>query len=520
MKKDLVIKSELLKALEFMQSVFNAEVSFYEFFKQAWPTIEGEKPFIAGWHIEAICEHLEAVTNRQIKNLLINIPPRFGKSDLVSIAFPAWVWINSPHEKFMYASYAQSLSMRHSVDCRRLIDSNWYRSNWSNKFQLMKDQNTKSRFDNTAKGYRIATSVNGSVTGEGASILVVDDGNNTRFVESKVIRESVIEWWTKAWSTRLNDKKNDCRIVIQQRSHERDLTGYIMANDNLNEWEKLILPMEFEASRKCFTVLGSDPRKKEGELLWPEGIDTKALQSLKIDLGSQYAISGQLQQRPSPKEGGILKKEWFKHWSEPIYPTFERIVQSWDTAITDSPTSAYSACSTWGVFLDNTNIYNCILLSQWRGRVNYPELRARAIRLKKNYLDTQSKEADYKAIYNVDIVLIEAKATGDPLIRDLHLAGIRALPRQVKGDKESRVQRVSHFIESGLIWLPMDVKLEKLMPFADEFIEAISTFPNVESRDLVDSMTQTFEYLRDVSMLSHPANKEQQHKTQKYKKLY
>lgn len=499
--------------------LIKTKCSLYYFFKQAWPYIEGSTPFIGGWHIEAIAEHLEACFYRQIKNLLINIPFRTGKTGLISVAYPAWIWLHNPEEKFMYASYANSLSIEHSLKCRRLIESNWYQDLVNNKFKLTKDQSAKSFFENTKGGYRISTSVGAAATGRGASILIADDPNNVKNIESKLIRTGVNSWWDQVWSTRLNNPKEDVRIIVQQRTHEKDISGYVMASDINNEWTKLILPMEFEQSRKCITILGGDPRDKEGELLWPERFGAKEVERFKKELGS-YGYAGQCQQRPAPSGGGILKKEWFKHWSEPIYPTFERIVQSWDTAITDSPTSAYSACSTWGVFLDNTNIYNCILLSQWRGRVNYPELRARAIRLKKNYLDTQSKEADYKAIYNVDIVLIEAKATGDPLIRDLHLAGIRALPRQVKGDKESRVQRVSHFIESGLIWLPMDVKLEKLMPFADEFIEAISTFPNVESRDLVDSMTQTFEYLRDVSMLSHPANKEQQHKTQKYKKLY
>ena len=160
-----------IEELESQQNILKAELSLHEFIKQAWHVIEGDKEFIDGWHIQAICEHLEAVANRQIKNLIINIPPRSCKSSLVSIAFPAWVWIHNPNEQFLYASYALSLSLRDSVKCRRLISSPWYQERWGKRYQLVGDQNTKSRFDNTKNGYRIASSAGGSITGEGASML-------------------------------------------------------------------------------------------------------------------------------------------------------------------------------------------------------------------------------------------------------------------------------------------------------------------------------------------------------------
>jgi len=248
--------------LEKRLNILMAQNSLHEFLKQAWPYIEGEKEFVDGWHIQAICEHLEAVAKRQIKNLLINLPPRCSKSSLVSIAFPAWVWIRGSHEQFMYSSYAASLALRDSVKCRRLILSPWYQERWGNRFQLVGDQNTKGRFDNTNKGYRIATSTGSSITGEGGSFLVADDPNNSLEGESEVKRERTIDWWTQVWSTRLNDKKNDCRIVVQQRIHERDISGFILGRDDLNEWTKLILPMEFEEKRRSRTiVLPSSPSK-------------------------------------------------------------------------------------------------------------------------------------------------------------------------------------------------------------------------------------------------------------------
>lgn len=474
--------------------------SFLEFFKAAWEHIEGATPLKLGRHIYLLCDHLEALQKRQIKNLLINIPPRTGKSTLISIAYTAWVWTHSPHEKFMFASYAQSLSLKHSTECRRLIESHWYKTLFGDSFSLSRDQNTKGRFDNNQHGYRIATSINGSVTGEGASILVCDDPNSTRSVESKKVRESTIDFWTKAWSTRLNDKRNDCRLVVQQRSNQGDVSGYIMANDSEGEWTQLILPMEFESSKRCVTSIGSDWRKKEGELLWPEQIGEKELLSLKNDLGSTYAIAGQLQQRPSPVTGGIIKRDWFVRYERKIYPAFTLVIQSWDTAITDKPTSAYSACTTWGVFEDEDGIKRVMLLSTWRGRVLYPELRKRATRLFKDYLDTGDKETATHR--RCDKVLIEAKATGDPLVRDFRQAGIQAIGYPVRGDKESRVQRISHLIELGYVLIPCHIRNpERFTVWGDEFIEHAVLFPNAESNDFIDTMSQVLQYLVDYNAL-------------------
>lgn len=167
----LITPEELVKARNYL-SVLEASCSLYDFLKQAWPIIEGDTPFIDGWHIQAICEHLEACYKREIKNLLINIPPRCSKSSLVSVAFPAWCWLHNPSERFLYASYALSLALRDSVKCRRLILSPWYQSRWGDKFKIVGDQNTKGRFDNTKTGYRISTSVGSAVTGEGGSMLI------------------------------------------------------------------------------------------------------------------------------------------------------------------------------------------------------------------------------------------------------------------------------------------------------------------------------------------------------------
>jgi predicted phage terminase large subunit-like protein len=505
--------NELLK-LKHTLNVLEAETSLYDFLKQAWSIIEGKTPFIDGWHIQSIAEHLEACYKREIKNLLINVPPRTGKTGLISVAFPAWVWLHNPEEKFMYASYANSLTVEHSLKCRRLIESNWYQENWGHLFKLSKDQNAKSFFDNNKTGYRIATSVGGTSTGKGGSTLVVDDGNSAADGASDAKREGANNWWDQVWSTRLNNPKKDVRIVVQQRIHEKDISGHIMANDDTGEWVKLILPMEFEEKRRSRTIalpstngqIWEDPRAAEGQLLCEERFSKKEINKYKNELGS-YGYAGQYQQRPAPEEGGIIKKPWFCWWKDTTPPEIEFVIMSWDTALTAKDVSAYSACTTWGVFYDHNYVENVILLSMWRDRVEYPELREMTKRLYFDYRDTGKQRNPLFKGRPVDMCLIEAKASGDPLIQDLALGGIRAIPfvPNKYGDKIQRVRLITPLIEGGRVWLPAKPpSYDKLLPFADEFLESVACFPNAESRDLVDTMTQALLKLKDGQFLRHP----------------
>jgi predicted phage terminase large subunit-like protein len=520
----------ILYDLKYRKSVIEAKNSLYEFFKQAWHIMEGDTPFIDNWHIKVIAEHLEACYRREIKNLLINVPPRTGKSSLISVAFPVWVWLQNPEEKFMYASYAHSLSTEHALKSKRLIMSDWFLSRWGHIYQIAKDKSAVVTFENNKKGCRISTSVDAVNTGKGGNILVCDDPNSASDGNSEAYRRRVNQWWDQVWSTRLNNPKNDVRIVVQQRIHEKDLSGHIIASDINNEWVKLIIPMEFEEKRKAKTVIlpstngkiWEDPRTKDGELLSDSRFSIKEINRYKQDLGS-YGFAGQYQQRPSPLTGGILQRDWFKKYQSPYLPRFNYIIQSWDTAISDSSTAAYSACTTWGAWCENIEegLYKVILLSMWRGRVGYPELRDRAKRLAKDYKDIGVNNNLLPAQSRIDCCLIEAKATGDPLVRDLRLAGVPAIGYQPKGDKTSRVQRVAASIECGLVYLPTEEKSkDKLVPFADEFLESVITFPNSDSRDLVDTMTQALSYLKDNDILPHPSDEREKESEPLYTSRY
>lgn len=500
---DIIISGKNLTDSELEEKEL-CESSFLIFVQKAWPIIEGNQPFIYGWHAQAMCEHLEALYNLYISHLIINCPPRLGKSNICSVLFNAWVWTLSPHLRFLFSSYSRSLSIRDSVYCRRLILSKWYQRLWGNKFQLAKDVQNKLRFENDKTGYRIASSVDGANTGEGGHFEISDDPNNVKTSDSEVVRKSTNDWHDFTMPSRYSGTLDQFRrLVVQQRTHENDVTGNILSKDD-DRWIHLCLPMEFEKSRHCITVplrstngkLWKDPRKKEGDLLWPQVWTKERLTLFKSKdfRNDSYRIAGQLQQRPSPAGGGILKEEWLKPWKQRDLPEFEYILQSWDTALTGSVTSCYSACTTWGVFKDKGDINNIMLLSLFRERVEYPDLRKMATRLYNNYEDNYIDEP-LIGRNNPNLILIEGKVSGYSLLADLMNANLPVMrfdPGK-HGDKIGRCRLISHLIENGLVWLPTESpKHEFYTTDSEMFLEAAVNFPNTESNDIIDSMSQAF----------------------------
>jgi|SRR5882724_3561667 len=499
---------------DYHQSIINCELSLYTFLKEAWPQIEGATPFIPGWHIQAVCEHLEAAMRGEIKKLLINVPPRTSKTNIISIMLPAWVWTADPGIKFLYASYKQSVSLEHSRICRLLIASPWYQERWGHLFAISKDQDTKGHFTNTAFGHRIATSVGGSATAWGGDVIICDDANSAS--DSQVTRESTNDWLARTWPSRLNPGGLGINIQVQQRINEMDASGALLERDANNEWVKLILPMEFEESRRCKTIVlpstngrvWEDLRLKEGELLCPKYLSASAIQDLKTSLGS-YNYAGQYQQRPAPESGGILKREWFKVWDKPNLPKLSYVLQSWDTALTATETSAYSACTTWGIFKLN-HIPQVMLLTAYRAKLSYPELVKRAARLRDNYLDIDDEplEPDYRR--QPDRILIEAKASGVPLASDLVSKGIPAttfMP-DAYGDKLQRVHMISSYIECGRAWVAsLEPGDTVLLADHEMLVYECTLFPKGESRDIVDTLSQAFLHLvKDLKLLTHVMN--------------
>jgi predicted phage terminase large subunit-like protein len=447
--------------------------SLREFVVQAWHVVEPSTPFVPGWHIDAIVEHLEAVSRGQIRNLLINVPPRHMKSLLVAVFWPAWEWIRSPERRWLYSSYGAQLSIRDSVKCRRLIESP-YQQRWANRFALTSDQNTKGRFDNNRSGYRLSTSVGGAATGEGGDRIVCDDPHNVQEAESDAVRKGTIEWFDVVMSTRLNDPKTAAKVVVMQRCHQQDLSGHLLEQGG---WEHLCLPAEYEEPRT--TSIGwSDPRTKHGELLWSERFGAKEIESLKRSLGS-YGAAGQLQQRPSPAGGGLFKRHWWRYYQRrganlpPIIVRLpdgtqtsiqaveaphrvDEMVQSWDCAFKDLATSDYVVGQAWarigGMFL---------LGEQVRARMDCPAT-IKAVR-------------DLSAKWPLAVAkLVEDKANGTAVIQMLgrDLPGL--VPVSPEGGKVARAAAVSPLIEAGNVFLPHP----QSAPWVDDFIEECAAFPN------------------------------------------
>lgn len=296
-----------------------AERSLREFVRQAWHIVEPATEFVPNWHIDAICDHLQAVSDGRILRLLINIPPRCMKSLIVAVMWPCWDWITRPSRRWLFASYAAVLSTRDSVKCRRLLSSRWYQARWGDRFRLTGDQNEKMRFENDRTGYRIATSISGVGTGEGAGIRVFDDPHNAKEAESAAARAEVLEWFTQSWPTRGNDWKTSASVGVMQRVHWEDVVGHIIDTD-YERWDHLCLPMEYEPEHPtpCRTTLGfKDPRRVRGELLWPARFGAAELAPIKRELGRR-GVAGQFQQMPAPREGNIWRQEYLDHhyqWS-------------------------------------------------------------------------------------------------------------------------------------------------------------------------------------------------------------
>lgn len=480
-----------------------ASASLYEFVKQSWHVVEPGIQFIPSWHIEEICEHLEAVSTGEIRRLLINIPPRHSKSTIVSVMWPMWEWLTTPQHKFLCASYSSNLSIRDNLKARRLVQSPWYQERWGHLFHLAGDQNAKQRFENDKTGYRIATSVGGTATGEGGSRLILDDPHSAQEAQSDVMRESAIEWFNVVWSTRLNDPKRDAMVTVMQRLHEKDISGLIL--EDIGGWEHVCIPAEWDGKTRK-TVLGPyDPRKKVGELICPDRFGDAEITALKQSLGT-YGTAGQLQQEPSPAEGGILKTKFFNLWSsERGLPPFEYVLQSYDCAFTEKSTGDPTACTVWAIFTLNGE-RNAMLIDAWDEHLSYPDLRTRAIRDWQTEYGGMTKESPYNRARRPDRVLVEAKASGQSLIQDLRLAKVPVVPYNPgAADKVSRAHQAAPTLELGLLWIPESGK-NKGMPvsWANAFLKQLAKFPVADHDDYVDTFTQAIIYFKNDGWFELP----------------
>ena len=298
------------------------------FIQKTFQTVSPGDVYRHNWHIDAIAWALQQCLEGKTRRLIITLPPRSLKSIAVSVALPAYVLGRNPRQKIICVSYSQDLAGKHARDCRAVITAAWYRAIFP-RTRIDRDKNTQAEFVTTLKGFRLATSVGGTLLGRGGNILILDDVMKPDEAFSDVQRAGVIEWYRSTLATRLDDKSRDITIVIQQRVHEEDLVGVLIEQGG---WTHLDLPAIAEESQ----VIPLGPHRvqlrREGEVLHPEREPYEALMRLKTEMGS-YAFHAQYQQSPAPRGGGIVKWDWFQTYDEPPEKSAgDLVVQSWDTA--------------------------------------------------------------------------------------------------------------------------------------------------------------------------------------------
>ncbi len=448
--------------------------SLQGFIRGAWDVLEPGRRLSWNWSIDAVCEHLVAVKQRQITRLVINIPPRHMKSLVASVCFPAWMWIDQPEHRFLCLSHEFNLALELSVKCRRLLQSEWYQENWSKSFSLTGDQNVKSKFDNTRQGTRQAVSIDGGVTGKGADTIIIDDPHDVKDANSTAELQSAIDAYG-AIPSRLNDSQTGAIVLIMQRVHERDLCAEVLKEGG---WEHLCIRSEYEPETRKTSIGWSDPRTQAGELLWPERFPSEFIEREKRR--DPYGYAAQYQQRPSPKGGGLFKRSYFE--TVESRPANLIKVRFWDLACT-SPKPGSDPDYTVGLLLGKdkrTGIY--YILDVVRKRGEPAEIEA----VIKN---TASQDG-----YGVAIRIEQEKGSGGKYTID-HYARSVLSGYNVKGiapwaDKVSRAEPVSAQAAVG------NIKILR-GDWNEELLKELESFPFSSHKDQTDALSGGFNALNE-----------------------
>lgn len=457
--------------------------SFHDYIPLVWPQIEPTNPFIDNWHIGAIAEHLEAVSDNQISRLVINVPPGTMKSLAVCVFFPSWVWgpKNMPGKKLMFASYSDRISFRDSTRTRLLMESPFYQARWGDRFALT--SKGMEKFGNDKFGWRMATTVRGGATGEHADMQFVDDPlkpydvSKSMHVEIGALEDCRI-WWNETMSTRLVSIKYSSRVIIMQRLHDADLAGAVFKEGG---YELLMLPMGFDPTRKCFTSIGfEDPRTEEGELLFPERFPAEEVARQAKEMGDR-AAQAQHQQDPVLTEGNIIKYDWIMHWTKETLPfQWVTMIQSWDCTFKDSDNSDFVVGQVWGLGNDN----NFYLLDQYRDRAGLLETCTAIKRMTIKWPKTHIK-------------LVENKANGPAVFETLRtrIRGITLI--EPEGGKIARVHAMEPLWNAGEVYIPPES-----VDWVPGYVAELTGFPAKLHDDQVDSTSQALIYFQSKSILT------------------
>jgi predicted phage terminase large subunit-like protein len=490
--------------------------SLLTFAQHAWNHVWPNEQYIHGWHVEAICKHLEAVSSGEIRRLQIWVPPGSSKSTLVSIMWPAWEWTLNATLRYITASYDLNLSTGFAVRTRDLVKSEWYRLHWPH-VQLRPDWDLKRSYANTSGGVRLATSVGGEGTGQHAHRLVIDDPLNAQDVVSEAALAACVEWHDGQMSTRFVDARTSAEVIIMQRLGEQDLAAHVLET-NPDAWTILCLPEAYEKlhpyawqgdprdpDKEPHTITEPDGTswqiaQGEGELLSPRRIGPEEHAQRIMVLGSHRA-AGQLQQRPAPREGAILKCAHWRYYPSAFIdlaergdvsklPIFTRIVSSWDTAFKDSTSSDYVVGTVWGI----------------RGGLRY------CLKLRKERMGfagclTAMNETHAWAVQRWPHAgvntIVENRANGPEIIAQLRKEIPGVFPENPSLDKTKRAEACEPDFESGNVYVPgaldpglASYDVSQTPAWVQDLIEECAVFPNGTHDDQVDSVTMALNWSR------------------------
>lgn len=474
-KRELTRRQQI--ALQEWRILDLVKKDFRVFCQVAWERSNPNMPLTWNWHLDYLCECLEALSEGRFHNLLINIAPRSFKSTLVSIYYPCWEWLREPHNRFLCLSYSAALAIEHSQIRRSLIRQDWYQAAAEGKCLLKSDKNRLDEYENVSGGAMISRGLDGSVLGSGGNRILIDDPNSPEDAYSQAERESRSRKFREYVTTRKNSP--DTRLLlIQQRIAEGDCSGIVL--DELDTpdtpWFKAIVPTRAPDDIDVeYPISGKVYHRRKGSLMHPERHSEVEDAAARLALGS-FGYSARHDQRPAPSSGGVFEAGWFKQFDpEQVEATlFDRgeFVLSLDTSFgSEAEQASYNVLGLYGVAYPNFYV-----LDLWRKKCSYVELK-RAISVFIGSWVERLGFAPHK-------FLIEVKATGQPLISELKQTYQYIIPVNPKASKEARTQAISPTVEAGRLWVPNSAN------WRHSFIHEFITYPKGENDDQIDATSQ------------------------------
>jgi predicted phage terminase large subunit-like protein len=447
------------------------------FTKKAFQILYPGRKLVWSWHYDLLCEYLQLVKQRKILRLIINIPPRTLKSTLVTIAFPLWVWLTEPEHNFLTASYSLDLSTEHSVFRRNLLLSAWFQRLWGDKFHLAGDRNQVSQFMNNRRGQMIATSVGATALGRGCDTAIVDDPVDADQALSDAERTRANNWHDSTLRSRLNDPSTGAIILVMQRLHEMDPTGFLLEQEP-GVWTHIRIPLVAEEDETwTFPISGRIVRRKAGDILMPERFTPGVVEQLR---GRRLIFAGQYQQRPAPAEGNFIKRREVRYYGgvdptngqadEQVPSYFDRKVISVDCAFKNTSTADYVAILVIGV----------------KGRKRY------VLDVINQHLDAAATEAAIRRLREVHkpcAAIVEDKANGPAIISRLKASVPGVIEVNPQGGKTARM------FAAAPEWQAGDWIVDRNAAWTEAFVEQITMFPFARHDDMVDAMTQAASWL-------------------------